>query len=104
MVETLSTLAAALLSVLFSYVPGLRTWYAGLEDAEKKLLMLGLLAASALGAFGVSCAGLWPIVTCDQPGAMELIRGFIIAVAVNQSVHKISPITDDVAEAKAARG
>ena len=104
MSEALLTIAALALTLGFSYIRGLRTWYAGQAEEDKKLIMLGLLLASTLGVFGASCAGLMDFVTCDQAGAMELVLAFIGAVTINQGVYNITPQMADVKAAKAARG
>ena len=78
--QSLSTAAAILLSLLFSYVPGLSDWYGNLDPVRKRLIMLGMLIAVALGSLALACAG-WsespgiPL-ACDQPGAVaDLVSG-----------------------------
>jgi hypothetical protein len=102
----ISTAAAAILSLLFSYLPGLSEWYARLgsgpggEDGgtRKRLLMLALLVLVAGGAFGLTCAGWGDLLgaagaglRCDRPGLVELLRALFFALMANQSVYKISP-------------
>ena len=59
----LSSIAGSLLSLLFSYLPGLSDWYAQLgvnpDDGgtRKRLLMLALLCLTALASFGLACSG-----------------------------------------------
>ena len=100
----LSTIAGALLSLLFSYVPGAREWFDGLgkgpdgqEDGGtlKRLVMLGLLVVAAGGAMALACSGvggdLGQALTCDRPGAIELVQALAMAVMANQSTYAISP-------------
>ncbi len=47
--ETLSATAAILLSLAFSYLPGLSTAYQGLSSIHKRLVMLALLVLTAVG-------------------------------------------------------
>jgi hypothetical protein len=93
--STLAALAASLLSLLFSYVPGFKTWYAPKDPYLKRLIMLALVIAAAMGAFSFACAGLADDfcvkVSCDAFGAWGLVRAVIAAVAANQAVFLISP-------------
>jgi len=101
--EVLAAIAGSLLSLLFSYVPGLSEWYANLGVAQnddgtrKRLVMLGLLCLVAAGSFGLGCAG-WAAdfglsISCDQKGVMGLLQALLLAVMANQSTYKISPKT-----------
>ncbi len=93
--STLAALAASLLSLLFSYIPGFKTWYNPLDPYAKRLIMLALVVAVALGAFSFACAGLADDfsvkVTCDSFGAWGLVRAVIAAVAANQATYLITP-------------
>lgn len=96
--QTLSTTAAVLLSLLFSYVPGLSGWYAALDATRKRLIMLALLALVAGGAFALACSE-WSAyfgltLTCDQPGAVVLLQSLALALAANQSTYLITPRRD----------
>ncbi|NMC12674.1 MAG: hypothetical protein GYA34_07295 [Chloroflexi bacterium] len=99
--EMLAAIAGALLSLLFSYVPGLSDWYASLGAAQndqgtrKRLVMLGLLALVAAGSFGLSCAG-WGTgygleLSCDQQGVMGLLQALLLAAMANQATHRLTP-------------
>jgi hypothetical protein len=99
--QELSLVAGILLSLFFTYIPKANTWFAGLGKEVKQLFMLGLLALAALGSFGLACAGVIALVTCDKAGAIELATAFILAVVANQSTHRISPEPKAVREVKA---
>lgn len=103
--EMLSILAGSLLALLFAYTPGLADWYqrlgSGTEGqpddggARKRLVMLACLALTAGASFGLACSG-WGRefgleLGCNQPGAAELLKAFVLALAANQSTHRISP-------------
>jgi len=88
--EVLTGLSAALLALLFEYVPGLSGWYAALIPQYKKLTMAGLLLLVALVVFGLSCGGYIDGPTCDDRGAMDLLWMLAIAVGINQGTHSIS--------------
>jgi len=93
--DLLASICAVLLSLAASYLPGFSPWFAKLESIQKRLLMLGLLAATAAGSFALACAGLAAdlgfSLSCDQSGAIGLTRIFIIAVISNQAACAISP-------------
>ena len=114
-VEMLSILAGSLLSLLFTYLPGLSEWYQRLDDGwlvseplvdtpdcelpdggtRKRLVMLACLTLTAGASFGLACSG-WGTyfglsLSCTQGGAAELLRAFILALIANQSTHRISP-------------
>jgi hypothetical protein len=93
--ETLSSLAGILLSLLASYLPGFSPWFDNLEPNLKRLFMLPLLLAVAIGSYGVSCAG-WgeladPLVACNTSGMVAIARAFIAALIANQAAYAISP-------------
>jgi hypothetical protein len=100
---SLSTVASAVLSLGFSYVPRMRDWYDklgvnvdGSDDGgtKKRLVMLILLVLVVLVVFGLSCAGLGAglglNVTCDQPGAIGLVKALVFAIAANQGTYLIT--------------
>jgi hypothetical protein len=104
--ELLSALAGIVLSLLFSYVPGLSTWFAGQSEEKKKLLMLGLLVLTAAGVFGLGCtpyaADLGIPLTCDEAGVVALVKLVIAAAVANQTAYKLTPQTEKVKAAKAS--
>lgn len=104
--ELISAIAGGLLSLGFSYIPGLNVWFAGLESIYKRLIMAGLLLLVSAAVFGLGCtswAAGWGIeATCDQPGLQVMIGAFIAALVANQATYQISPETSKVRTAKAA--
>jgi len=105
--EFLTTIAGVILSLLFSYIPGLNTWFAALESLHKRLIMLGLLFISALGFMALSCWGFLADLSgiqipCDRQGLIGLVQMFIMAVIANQSTYAISEPTNAVVDAKKA--
>src|SRR5512147_2420404 len=102
--DTLIIIAGALLSLGFSYIPGLREWYARLGEGAvdgdggtlKRLVMLGLLVAVAAGSFALGCLG-WAAdlglasFACNQSGALGLVKALVLAIMANQSTFKLSP-------------
>jgi hypothetical protein len=101
--ELLVSIAGIILSLAFSYVPGLDVKFAALEGVHKRLVMLGLIVAAAAGAFGLSCAGLMDASTCNQDGAWGLVQLVIFAAIANQTTYSFSPETERVMDAKLAK-
>ena len=95
----LASIAGIVLSLAFSYIPKLDTWYVVQDGKLKRLIMLGVLLIVALAAFGLSCADLWATVTCDKAGAMGLVEAFIMAALANQGAYLFSPRTKRVEKA-----
>ena len=112
--ELISTVAGILLSLGFSYIPGLADWFNRLGEypdgthdggTRKRLVMLALLLLVPAGAFGLACSG-WleavgsnggrpdaglPLPACDRPGLVGLAWSFILAAMANQSAYKLTP-------------
>ena len=101
--ELLSAVAGVLLSLAFSYIPGLSGKFASLPSTTKRLIMGGLLLVVAGASFGLSCAGVLDAVACDKPGAMGLVANLIMAIMANQSAYALSPETSNVRDEKALR-
>jgi hypothetical protein len=104
---TLSTVASAVLSLGFSYIPNLKDWYNRLGQREdgsddggttKRLVMLILLVMVTMAIFGLSCAGLAAgfgiPVSCDQPGAIGLVKALVMAAAANQGTYMLTRRTE----------
>jgi hypothetical protein len=94
--EFLIACAGIVLSLAFSYIPGLEAKFATLDGIQKRLLMLLLLLTSTLILFGVACLN-WGTalgidgLACTQNGAIALTRSFGIAVIANQTTFLITP-------------
>jgi hypothetical protein len=94
--ETVSAVAAVLISLAIAYVPGLRARFQALSSTGKRVALLAALALVPLAAFGAACtpqlAGLLPagLAGCSQPGAMELVRAFALAVVANQTTYVLT--------------
>lgn len=100
----LSAIAGVVLSLIFSYVPGLSTWFAGKSSEVKSLVMLAVLVATAAGIYGVGCLGWFDTgIACTGAGALELGKILLVAVIANQSTHRLMPETLAVREAKLYR-
>jgi nitrate/nitrite transporter NarK len=87
----LASIAGVVLSLLFSHVPGLDTWYAKLDGKVKRLIMAGLLLVVAGASFGLACADLWLQISCTREGAIGLVEAFVMALIANQATYQITP-------------
>lgn len=99
--ELLVSVAGILLSLAFSYIPGLRVKWGQLDPDRQRIYMLGLIVLTAGAVFGLGCAG-WLTVnlSCDEAGAQKLIYMIVLGLIANQSAYQISPLPGDVKEAK----
>lgn len=87
---TISAIAAALLSLGMEYIPGIAPRYAALTETQKKLTMLILLVVTSGALFGLSCADVLGYVECTAQGGYELVGQILVALGVNQGVHKLT--------------
>jgi hypothetical protein len=106
--EILSMVTGAVLSLVFSYVPGLNAWFAKKEKETQQLYMLGLMIIVAGAAFGLACGNVLydlfgVVLTCDRAGALTVVKALLLAIAGNQTVYRITPHAKAVREVKAAR-
>ena len=93
-VELLASIAGIVLTLAFSYIPGLSDRFDPLPATTKQAIMGGLLIVVALGAFGLSCGGIVASVTCDKSGALGLLQTMIAALVANQGVYKLTKRAD----------
>lgn len=89
--ESISFIAGVALSLVFSYVPGLKQKYDGIQPDNKRLIMLGSLLLTALGIYGLSCAEIYNLVACTSQGAWSMIEIFIAAALGNQTAFLLVP-------------
>ena len=87
---TLSAFAGTLLSLLFSYVPGLSTWYDGKDAQTKALIMAGLLLLAAAGAYGLSCVGWGAYFECTEAGLQTAVSVLFAALVANQATYGLT--------------
>lgn len=96
--EFLVAIAGAVLSLLFSYLPGLSDWYGALDGNKKRLIMLGMLALVAGGTYALDCAGMLVKIAPDAAGMcstadgwVQVLKAFVLAMIANQGAYSISP-------------
>ena len=98
--------AGVFVSWLFSYFPGLNTWYAAKTEDFKKLFMIGVLTVMVVGLYALMCFGILTIagMTCSTDSLVTIAYLWIIAIVTNQSIYKITPQTNAVKKAKQISG
>lgn len=102
--EMIVAIAGVVLSLLFSYIPGLRVWFAGLVAEKKQLIMLGLLVLVSGGVFALGCFDIIQTgISCDKPGIISLVFMLISGIVANQATYLITPATNDAVIAKQLR-
>lgn len=93
--ETLTATAGMILSLAFSYVPGLRNWYSALDGTTKRLVMLVVLTVTAVGFYALACTpyGQWLDISlrCDAAGFVGLLRLLLSAMIANQTAFVLTP-------------
>lgn len=101
--ELFAGLFGGLISILFSWVPIFRVWYASLEEGAQQGIMLGtsVLLAVLLGLS--SCYNFWEFIACDKAGLMKLAEIWLLFLFANQTAHKIVPKPKDVQAIKAVK-
>lgn len=112
MMDVISGLAGAMLSLVFSYVPGVKEWFEGLDGTQKRLVMLGLLVLAAVMLMVLACSGLAVdfgvqaappestpvgVLACDRAGIVALVRAFLAAAVVNQTAYMLTPKSGEAA-------
>lgn len=100
--EQLTSIAAILLSLVFAYVPGIKTWYDTKDAPIKALIMAGMLLVVVAGVFGLACAGFTFAalsVSCTKADALALVQLYILALVANQASYQlfVSPNKSKVA-------
>lgn len=82
--------AAAILSLVFRFVPSSEGWWNSQPAIVKRLGMFVMVVLSAVVIYGATCAGFlgalnWNL-TCDETGLQQLL-GLVFAVLVNQGTY-----------------
>lgn len=88
----LAALAGVVLSLVFSYLPGLKDAYDALTPTPKRLVMLGALFVVALGALAYQCRGAGD---CYTANAETVLRAFVMAAIANQATAALTPLSPE---------
>ncbi len=92
--EILAAFVGIVLSLAFSYIPGLRAWFDLRTGDEKRMIMGGVIIVASLILFGVACAGFATdfglMLACTRPDAVRLFSITIMMLIGNQSAFTAS--------------
>lgn len=86
--NTISAIAGVTLSLGFSYIPGLSTWFAKQDSTRKRGLMALLLLLATAGSLLYVCRGDAACLAADWERA---VGALIAALVANQSVFLLTP-------------
>ncbi len=96
----LSAVAGVVLSLLFSYTPKLREWFASKDSTTKSLMMGVLLLLVAAGALLYKC-NLGS--ECITDNWHEYAMALFAALVANQGTYSLSPTAQSVKDIKATK-
>lgn len=99
--ELIGAVTGAILSWLFGWFPGLRTWYAALKREVKSAIMLLLLALVSVSIYLLVYYGV--LQTAEPITWWRLLTVFFAASTENQVIYMLTPEAKDVTEAKELR-
>jgi hypothetical protein len=92
--EVLAGIAGTILSLAFTYIPGLNDKYDALSKASKQAVMGVLLVIITVAIFGLACSGFAAdfnlAVSCDRGGAVSAFNILLAALVANQSVYVLT--------------
>ena len=100
-VEGIALLGGFLTTIIFSYFPVVRVWFAGKDSEVKSYIMLGTLLTIEAAIAAAMFYGLIPSVEGLTWG--RLISITVALLVANQPTHDILPELNDVKMAKASR-
>ena len=93
--DIMTSVSSILLSLIFSYIPGTHAWFAKQSGVIKRLVILVSLFLIALATYVLSCSnlaeGFGITIPCTTNGLQGLLRSFVLALVINQSVYLITP-------------
>ena len=87
----LVALVGILVSLAFSYFPVVQSWFDGQAGNVKRLLQVAVAFIAAWAVYGLNCAGVLSGMTCDLPGALEIVRLIVVFVIANQAAYGVTP-------------
>lgn len=94
---------AVVISLACTFIPNFRVWFAKQTSEAKSLAHLLVLTGMAILAGVLSFTGVYPFVTPDKAGIIQLVVLWIGALVTNQTTYEFSPQPEDVRLAKSLR-
>lgn len=96
----LFTAWGVLSSLLASYVPGFREWFASKSATFKQLAMfIGILLVAGIVVL-LSATNVWVLIPLTKDGLLMLAVNIFLAVSANQGTYKMTPVATSVQEVK----
>ena len=94
LIAVLSGGSAALASLLFAYLPGLKGWFRTKPGEYKALFMLALIVVVALASVGAGCANMFAAIAvdCSRSGVETVVTALfsvLVAAAGSQATYMI---------------
>lgn len=89
---SIAAVAGLLLSLAFSYIPGVKDWYDQLTPTPKKLVMAGALVLTTIGLLAYRCRAEGG---CYGLNAETYITALLAALVTNQSMASITPLSPE---------
>ena len=86
--EQLSVLAGSILSLVFSYVPGVAPWYAKQVPTRKRGIMALLLVLVSVRVMLYDCQGNAACLAADWPKAVSVLFAALVS---NQATFLLAP-------------
>lgn len=88
--EELVALVGIVVSLLFSYFPGIQQWFEPLPSNTKRLLQVAVAVVVSGAVFGLGCAGLAQGFACSVDGAIAAVRLLVVFIVTNQAAYAIT--------------
>jgi hypothetical protein len=89
---SLASIVGVIVSLIFRFVPKLKSWYANLIDLWKATIMVVLMLIVSVATFLIACTPILDIgLLCDPSGALSVIEIFFLAIAANQATYLLTP-------------
>ena len=89
--QEISVAGGVIISLGFAYIPKLKGWFDPKPGDQKRLILLGLLAAVTAVSFGLSCLGWYPLFPCSVAGIKPAVEAFFLAAIANQTAYALEP-------------
>jgi hypothetical protein len=89
--EILSGWAGVVLSLVFTYLPGVKVRFGGMGERGKIAATLASLLLVSVGVFLLSCGDVKVLVACTKEGALQLFTLFFYAAAGSQFAFVLTP-------------
>ena len=107
-VAGVTSIIVLLVTLLFQYFPGLRTFWGGIKSEAKMLIVLAIyIVVGAFVAFGGCIPGLTEyipgLICSDAPTFFQYVFAVLLAVGGGQGVFSLLPELRDVPMAKELR-